>query len=116
MCSGHDILPQQVTNTLPNPSKGDTPVVSDAGLSFHSGRKATKLVYYFVTSYIAMSFFAYPPSPPSFSGLGVGNAPRLLALHKPWSGWAAANIKHQTSLSPALHTPWRDLYEIQEGR
>ena len=64
--------------------------------------KAQKLVLYFVTFYIAMSFFAYPPSPPSFSGLGVGNAPRLLALHKPWSGWAVANIKHQTSLPRSL--------------
>ena len=39
------------------------------------------MIFYVDTVYIAKSFHAYSPSPPSFSGSEMGIAPPPLALH-----------------------------------
>ena len=44
------------------------------------------MIFYVDTLYIAMSFHAYAPSPPSFSELEIGIAPPTSGTpHIPWS-------------------------------
>ena len=43
--------------------------------------RTEQMIFYVDTLYIAKSFHAYAPSPPSFFGLEMGIAPPHLALH-----------------------------------
>ena len=60
-------------------------------------RRTEQMLFYVDNLYIAKSFHAYAPSPPSFFGLEIGIAPLPLALHI-YLGVArlsaTSNIKH----------------------